>query len=204
MTSTLPEYELATHPNPTAKRLIHLSKVFHSLGNHLSAPISQTHSYFPLLICCLISGLSDSASYNAWSTFISMQTGNTIFLALGASHQPLTRPYGWLKSLISILFFSFGCAFFANGMRFLGEKKRSTLAISFLLQTACIVIAATLVQAGKVPLPRGPVSPNEGTSDPFFIEVVLLGFLAFQSGGQIVASRVLGFSEIPTTVLTSV
>ena len=121
-----------------------------------------------------------------------MQTGNTIFLALGASHLPLTRPYGWLKSLTSILFFSFGCAFFANRMRFLGEKKKSTLTMSFLLQTACIVVAAAMVQAGKVRLPWGAVSPNDRTSELFFIEVAPLGFLAFQSGGQFVASRVLG------------
>ena len=133
-----------------------------------------------------------------------MQTGNTIFLALGASNQPLTRPYGWLKSLTSILFFSLGCAFFANGMRFLGERKRSTLTLSFLLQAACIVVAVSLVQARKVPSPHGAVTPNDGSSDPFFIELVPLGLLAFQSGGQIVASRALGFSEIPTTVLTSV
>lgn len=35
-------------------------------------------------------------------------------------------------------------------------------------------------------------------------ELLPLGFLAFQSGGQIVSSRLLGFNEVPTTVLTSV
>ena len=37
-----------------------------------------------------------------------------------------------------------------------------------------------------------------------FLELIPLGFLAFQSGGQIVTSRLLGFNEVPTTVLTSV
>ena len=37
-----------------------------------------------------------------------------------------------------------------------------------------------------------------------FIELLPLAFLAFQSGGQIVTSRLLGFNEVPTTVLTSV
>jgi hypothetical protein len=36
------------------------------------------------------------------------------------------------------------------------------------------------------------------------LELLPLGFLAFQSGGQIVTSRLLGFNEVPTTVLTSV
>jgi hypothetical protein len=37
-----------------------------------------------------------------------------------------------------------------------------------------------------------------------FLELLPLAFLAFQSGGQIVTSRILGFNEVPTTVLTSV
>ena len=36
------------------------------------------------------------------------------------------------------------------------------------------------------------------------MELIPLAFLAFQSGGQIVTSRLLGFNEVPTTVLTSV
>jgi hypothetical protein len=36
------------------------------------------------------------------------------------------------------------------------------------------------------------------------LELLPLAFLAFQSGGQIVTSRLLGFNEVPTTVLTSV
>ncbi len=36
-----------------------------------------------------------------------------------------------------------------------------------------------------------------------FIELVPIGLLAFQSGGQIVTSRLLGLNEVPTTVLTS-
>jgi hypothetical protein len=37
-----------------------------------------------------------------------------------------------------------------------------------------------------------------------FLELIPIAFLAFQSGGQVVTSRLLGFNEIPTTVLTSV
>jgi hypothetical protein len=40
--------------------------------------------------------------------------------------------------------------------------------------------------------------------DVEFLDLIPLGFLAFQSGGQIVTSRLLGFNEVPTTVLTSV
>lgn len=53
-----------------------------------------------------------------------------------------------------------------------------------------------------MPQPIGVVI--EGGAKVHFIELVPLGFLAFQSGGQIVTSRLLGFNEVPTTVLTSV
>jgi hypothetical protein len=84
----------------------------------------------------------------------------------------------------------------------LDPKSRGTLAISFFLQSSCILIAAALVQAGVVPSTQGLITPNELHIDYF--ELLPLGFLAFQAGGQVVTSRLLGFNEVPTTVLTSV
>jgi hypothetical protein len=131
---------------------------------------------------------------------LTLSTGNTVFLALGASGQPLTRPYGWLKSLTSICFFLLGCFCFALS-RYISPLYRSTLSLSFAIQGICIIIAASLVQGGIVPSPKGLVAQ---TDDVHFIELIPLAFLAFQSGGQIVTSRLLGFNEVPTTVLTSV
>jgi Protein of unknown function (DUF1275) len=127
--------------------------------------------------------------------------GNTIFLALGASGQPASHPDGWLKSLVSIACFLCGCFCFAS-TRLINPKARGTLAASFLFQSICIIVAAALVQAHIVPSPKGLVTENSMNFDPF--ELLPLGFLAFQSGGQIVTSRLLGFNEVPTTVLTSV
>jgi hypothetical protein len=62
-------------------------------------------------------------------------------------------------------------------------------------------VAAALVEGSVVPRPHG-LEIETGTVS--FIELVPLAFLAFQSGGQIVTSRLLGFNEVPTTVLTSV
>jgi hypothetical protein len=101
--------------------------------------------------------------------------------------------------LISISFFLCGCAFFAQ-TRLVGPKARGTLTISFILQALCIIIAAALVQGHVVPEPVGVETFN----DIDFKELIPLAFLAFQSGGQIVTSRLLGFNEVPTTVLTSV
>jgi len=170
-----------------------------SWREHIATEISLDHADIPIILCCLVSGLCDSSAYNAWSCFVSMQTGNTIFLALGASGQPLSKPFGWLKSLISIAFFICGCATFAQ-TRLIGPRTRGTLSISFILQALCIVIAAALVQAHVVPEPVGVQTYN----DIEFKELIPLAFLAFQSGGQIVTSRLLGFNEVPTTVLTSV
>ena len=97
-------------------------------------------------------------------------------------------------------------------MRALGAKgkTRGALLLSFALQAVLMLIAATLVQTGAVPVPRriGPVLVDSvtaaGTGDPDFIELLPIGMLAFQGGGQFVASRLLGFGEIPTVVLTSV
>ena len=127
--------------------------------------------------------------------------GNTVFLALGVSGQPITHPYGWLKSLVSIVTFLIGCVFFAS-TRYFDPKARGTLALSFFLQSCCIIVAAALVQTDVVASPVGTVVLGGKHVD--FKELIPLAFLAFQSGGQIVTSRLLGFNEVPTTVLTSV
>jgi uncharacterized membrane protein YoaK (UPF0700 family) len=193
---------------------------------YLAQRVSTRHASILLLVCCLISGLIDSVAYNAWSTFISMQTGNTIFLGLGASNQPTSKPYGWAKSLTSIGCFFIGCVAFSRGMRrrwrrhhhhralFGGAKgtTRGALMASFALQAALMLAAAGLVQARVVPVPTGSSSSSSSSSDlltsqggdPDFMELLPVGLLAFQGGGQFVASRLLGFSEIPTVVLTSV
>jgi len=137
-----------------------------------------------------------------------MQTGNTIFLALGSSDQPVDHPWGWLKSLISILFFVLGCLFFAQTRRW-RPLSRGTLTGSFALQALMVFVAAALVQGGVVPpandAPASASSGNDGGRVvSHFLELVPLAFLAFQSGAQIVTSRLLGFNEVPTTVLTSV
>jgi uncharacterized membrane protein YoaK (UPF0700 family) len=172
---------------------------------YLAQPISTTHAAIPLLVCCLISGLTDSVAYNAWSTFISMQTGNTVFLGLGASDQPVSKPYGWAKSLMSIGCFVVGCLCFNRGMRQVGRPRgttRGALSASFMLQAALMLTAAGLVQGGVVPEPTKDLLTYQGDAD--FMELLPIGLLAFQGGGQFVASRLLGFSEIPTVVLTSV
>ena len=48
------------------------------LKKHFSVQVTTSHGDVVLLICCIISGLVDSTIYNAYGTFVSMQTVFTI------------------------------------------------------------------------------------------------------------------------------
>lgn len=125
-------------------------------------------------------------------------TGNTVFIALGASGQPEYPAFLWAKSLIALVVFLFSNIFFIHVCRALNPLRRSTLIISFGLQTAALIVAAAVVQAGIVsPKPEDPRAPIE------WIQIVPISLLAFQAAGQITASRLLAFDEIPTVVLTT-
>ncbi|KAA8647723.1 hypothetical protein EYZ11_000217 [Aspergillus tanneri] len=169
------------------------------LSTFLRAEIQPQYAHWPLLACCFSSGLVDSTIYNAYNTFVSMQTGNTIFVGLGASNLN-PRPYGWARSLTSIGCFIIGSFIFARLNRFLGATKRGTLILSFLLQVIMLIITAVLVQSGAI---AGIPKNNTSSTDTEWTQEAPIVLLSIQSAGQIVASRALGFNEIPTVVITS-
>jgi uncharacterized membrane protein YoaK (UPF0700 family) len=182
-------------------------------ASSLSDEIDLTYAYIPLLIYCLVSGLSDSVAFNAAGVFVSMQTGNTIFLALGASHLPAAQPRLWLKALISIACFQFG-AFAFSQFRRLGpagstQQRKFVLFVSCFIQAALVVVAAALAQAAIIPafadanLSTLAESATREAQANDFIVLCPIALLAFQFGGQIYTSRVLGYGEVPTNVLTS-
>ncbi|KAK1700804.1 hypothetical protein BDP55DRAFT_625076 [Colletotrichum godetiae] len=179
-----------------------------SFGDWLRDDVNIRYTDVPVLACCLVSGLCDSVAVNAAGVFVSMQTGNTIFMALGASKLPAGEPLLWLKSLSSIAAFWLGCFFFSKS-RHIHPKRRSTLALSFLLQSALVFLAAAFAQTrliadfGKVSV-QGSDSNHEFKTSENPLVMVPLALLAFQFGGQIVTSRILGYNEVPTNVLTSV
>ncbi|KAL2866998.1 YoaK family protein [Aspergillus lucknowensis] len=169
-----------------------------SFSRHMECNISTQYTDIFLVMCGFVSGLIDGLSFNAWGSFASMQTGNTVFIALGASGQPAYPAYLWAKSLIALTVFIVGNIVFIRVGRALGTRRRSTLILSFGVQTAAIFIAALLVQLGVVePRPEDPRAPIE------WMQVLPISLLAFQAAGQIVASRVLEFDELPTVVLTT-
>ncbi|KAK7393895.1 hypothetical protein QQX98_013323 [Neonectria punicea] len=165
-----------------------------------------------LLVCFLVAGLVDSAAFNMYGCFVSMQTGNTIFVGLGVSGQPENLPgKAWSRCFLAIICFAVGALFFSSFHRFFGPQKRWVLAASFLLQALITGIVAVLATTGAVHnTPQGRTNVHR---DGYIIETVEDAFpwsdyapitlLAFQSAGQIVASRVLKYNSMPTVVLTS-
>ena len=138
-----------------------------------------------------------------------MQTGNTIFAALGVSNLPVSSPrLAWTKSVTAIFAFLLGAAATSYFHRALGSRKRWVLAMSFGLQTLLVVFAALMVShafsAGS------PVKhPSSGTAvlpaDPGFRwgDLITVALLSFGAAGKIVASRVLNYNALPTVVLTT-
>ncbi|GKT42838.1 uncharacterized protein ColSpa_03019 [Colletotrichum spaethianum] len=129
-------------------------------------------------------------------------------MALGASRLPAGEPLLWLKSLSSIAAFWLGCFFFSKS-RHIHPKRRSTLALSFLLQASLIFLAAAFAQTRLIAdfgatSVQGSDTKHEFKTSEDPLVMVPLALLAFQFGGQIVTSRILGYNEVPTNVLTSV
>ncbi|CAK7271585.1 hypothetical protein SEPCBS119000_004681 [Sporothrix epigloea] len=194
-------------PSPTESKLTPAPPSSSSLSDE----IDLSYAYIPLLLYCFVSGISDSVAFNAAGVFVSMQTGNTIFLALGASHLPAGQSRLWLKALISIVSFQAGAFSFAQFRRLSGgsEKRKSLLFATGLLQALLLIIAAALAQAQVVPafadrrLSTVAESATRTIQANDFVILCPLALLAFGFGGQIYTSRVLGYGEVPTNVLTS-
>ncbi|OJJ30913.1 hypothetical protein ASPWEDRAFT_119845 [Aspergillus wentii DTO 134E9] len=162
---------------------------------YLSSEIDTKWSDIPLIVCCYVGGLIDGLSYNYWGNFSNMQTGNTIFIALGVAGKPDHPDMLWAKSLIAVCAFLLGNIVFIHGGRLLGSTRRISLILSFALQAGLILGTAILVHTVP-PMPDNPTSVE-------WRKVVPILLISFQSAGQLTASRILGFPEIPTVLLTA-
>ncbi|KAH8675238.1 hypothetical protein BGZ61DRAFT_361238 [Ilyonectria robusta] len=186
----------------------------HGFLSRLRDDVNLSWADIPMLACSYMSGLIDSVAFNATSVFVSMQTGNTIFLALGAAHLPSGESLMWVGALVSLCAFWLGCCFFSSS-RYFYPRRKITLSICFLLQAILIFIAALLGQMGMAPAFSYSLlesnshqlateeQAGERKGVGLGIDLIVVALLAFQSSGQIVLSRVLGFNEIPTNVVTS-
>jgi uncharacterized membrane protein YoaK (UPF0700 family) len=167
------------------------------LRRSMATDVSRRRADLILLFCYVITGLLDSSSISIWGAFVSMQTGNTVYVGLGlAAPSESTR---WIKSGVSVLSFCLGSFFFSRLHRVLAPSPSSRwiLCLSFSLQVALIVAAALLVVLG------GP-EPEPGSHSLGWRDLVPLALVAFQSCGQAVASRALKYNSLTSVVLTSI
>jgi uncharacterized membrane protein YoaK (UPF0700 family) len=163
----------------------------------MTADIDRTHGDLILLVCYTITGLLDSSSISIWSSFVSMQTGNTVYLGLG-----LTDPQGgtrWIKAALSIGCFCAGSFVFSRCHRALSPLKRWVLALSHLVQMLLTVAAALIVMYETTPAERVPRE-----RELRWQVLVPIALVAFQAAGQAVTSRVLKFNALTSVVLTSI
>ncbi|KAI1375596.1 hypothetical protein F4677DRAFT_454845 [Hypoxylon crocopeplum] len=152
-----------------------------------------------LLACYIITGMLDSASISTWGSFVSMQTGNTVYFGLGiAAPHESTR---WIKSGTSLGCFCVGSVFFSSLHRLFSPspKRRWVLCASFVLQMLFIAAAAAILTFG----PRSPDGEDKKESIDWNV-LVPIALVAFQSCGQAVASRALKYNALTSVVLTSI
>jgi hypothetical protein len=101
----------------------------------------------------------------------------------------------------SIGFFVIGCVSFSRFHALIGKgRQRRTVFISFLMQTILVSLAAGIIQGGLI---DGRYPSRRNPADVDFAELAPIALLSFQAAGQIVNSRGLGVSEVPTVVITT-
>jgi uncharacterized membrane protein YoaK (UPF0700 family) len=160
------------------------------LRRHLKQDVSRNWADAVLLFGYIITGVLDSSAVFIWGSFVSMQTGNTVYLGLGlvAPHEGIR----YLKALTSIVSFCIGSFAFARFHRFFSPKKRWVLIASYGIQLLFILFAALIVTLGT------------HVRENLHWQVLLpLAAVAFQSSGQAVTSRALQFNGLTSVVLTS-
>ncbi|KAF2002502.1 hypothetical protein P154DRAFT_140125 [Amniculicola lignicola CBS 123094] len=161
-----------------------------TLQNHMTQTVSKDWADSVLLFCYIITGLLDSAAVFIWGSFVSMQTGNTVYFGLGVT-QP-KADIRWVKALVSISFFCLGSFFFSHFHRLLTQRKRWVLVAAYTLQFLLVSIAALIATIG-----------NDSTNGLHWQVLIPIASLAFQSSGQAVTSRVMQFGGLTSVVLTS-
>ncbi|ETN46742.1 uncharacterized protein HMPREF1541_00931 [Cyphellophora europaea CBS 101466] len=207
----------------TRKRLSVVSDQAKNTHKYLSQELDIQWMGLPILICFFTSGLIDSVAFNSWNCFVGMQTGNTIFAALGLSGQPdASHKQQYYKSLVSIGSFCLGTLFFSALHRFPtsfhqqpSSRRRWVFSASFALQAMFITISAILVTLNLVsdlPYISGVFSSGSDRTEYTessmlenrnFLDLCPIALLAFGAAGQVTLSRTLGIIELPTIVLST-
>lgn len=161
------------------------------VSKYLKQDIDRSWADLILLLSYVITGLLDSSAVFIWGSFVSMQTGNTVYLGLGlVAPSEGTR---WIRSGTSIGFFCLGSFFFSRFHRYFSPKRRWVLLASFSAQLVLVLTAAIIVHVD-----------TERGGDLRWEVLVPLALVAFQSSGQAVTSRALQYNSLTSVVLTSI
>lgn len=142
-----------------------------------------------LLLLSFATGIQDAAAWPDYTCFASNQTGNTLFLAIGAAG--LAKNAYIMRNIgMSLGSFIAGGVFMGQIGNYFGVRKRFWLLISNIIQTA-MVWAAAAIRYRTTMSQEGPVA----------LTVIFL--LAFSSGAQVAMSRGLKITEITTAMATA-
>ncbi|TQN65508.1 hypothetical protein CSHISOI_09907 [Colletotrichum shisoi] len=163
-----------------------------SLRKKLTTDVTRDWADLVLLTCYIITGLLDSSSISIWGSFVSMQTGNTVYIGLGLAAP--TESTRWIKSATSLGSFCLGSFFFSRFHRLFSPQRRWVLCASFIAQTLLCVAAALVLTVG----------PAAGKDEISWNVLVPIALIAFQSCGQAVTSRTLRYNALTCVVLTSI
>lgn len=142
-----------------------------------------------LVLLSFATGIQDAASWSDYGCFASNQTGNALFLAIGAAELQ-----GAAYSLPHVGM-SLG-AFLAGGWsigqigNFIGVRKRLWLVTSSAFQTALVYAAAAIQYS--LPIQQGSPAALTG-----------IFLLAFSSGAQVALGRSLKITDITTAMATA-
>lgn len=169
-----------------------------------------------IIACFFTSGLIDAVAFNSWNCFVGMQTGNTVFAALGLGGLPQSsHSQQFVKSFIAIGSFCVGTLFFNILHRFptglhnqASSRRRIIFVLSFVVQASLIIVAAALVTSGVVSTyPFIPGTFSSGSprlaEGRHWFDVIPIIILSFEAAGQVCLSRVLSLIELPTIVLST-
>ncbi|OKL56826.1 hypothetical protein UA08_07719 [Talaromyces atroroseus] len=162
------------------------------LWHHFKEEIDPRHCDLIMLYCYLITGFLDSSSTLIWGSFVSMQTGNTVYLGLGLAGVSGSGDRA-IKSGASIASFCIGSMFFGAFYRLFPGLRRWVLCVSFTIQMLLMVCAAVIVTTER------PSRESELT----WRVIVPVILVAFQSSGQAVTSHVMGLGGLSSVVLTN-
>ncbi|KAL5115813.1 hypothetical protein ACEQ8H_006308 [Pleosporales sp. CAS-2024a] len=162
------------------------------LSKHMARDVTPNWADVVLLLCYLITGLLDSAAVFIWGSFVSMQTGNTVYLGLGVVAP--REGIRWVKAGTSIASFCLGSFAFARLHGYFSPRKRWVLVASYAFQLLCVVVAAVIVQC------HGHKSAAAGLAWHVLVPIAVV---AFQASGQAVTSRALQYAGLTSLVLTT-